>query len=129
MIQLQILHGQMAGVSWTARHFPVRVGRADGNDLTLAEAGVWDEHFQIVLEAGVGFVLSTLTEAIVTVNQSAVRRQPLRPGDVIGLGSVKLRFWLAPAGRRSLRGPELAVWLLLAAMMAAQIWLLWRFLA
>ena len=56
------------------------------------------------------------------VNHQPVQTALLRNGDVITLGSVKLRFWLAAAQQRGLRLREGFVWALLAAVIFNQ-WL------
>lgn len=128
MIVLQILNGNMAGVSWTARHFPVRLGRLDTNDLQLSEPGVWDEHCAIHFDPQTGFTLKPAPKALVSVNQESVQERMLRPGDSIELGGARLRFWIADPARRSLRWPETLVWGLLALVVLAQVWVLVRLL-
>ena len=120
MVQLQILSGRSAGVSWDARRFPVRVGRAAGNDLQLAEAGVWDQHFQVALNSAEGFVLTVFPGAIVTVNQSSVSTQRLRNGDVIVAGSAQLCFRLSGTRQRGLRFREGLVWAMVLAVILGE---------
>jgi Inner membrane component of T3SS, cytoplasmic domain len=127
MIQLQILSGSKAGVWWTARHFPVRLGRAAENDLAFAEAGVWDRHATIEFDA-TGFTLRVAPDALATVNHQPVRVHLLRPGDAVEIGSVRLRFWLAAPTRCSLGWPEAVVWALLVGIFGVEIWLLLRLL-
>jgi len=129
MVQLQILSGKLAGVSWTARQFPVRLGRGADSELRLEEAGVWDKHLTIEFDPATGFTMRAEADALVTVNQGPARSQILRPGDSIELGSARLRFWIAGPARRSLRWREIAVWALIAGVFAAEIWLLQRLLA
>ena len=124
MIQIQILSGKMAGVSWTARRFPVRLGRGVENDLQLEEAGVWERHFTIQLGDNNGFNLHAEPGALVTVNQQPATSQALRPGDVLEIGSTQLRFWLAEPNRRSLRSSEFAVWVLFASVLIVEAWVL-----
>ena len=108
MIQIQILNGKMAGVSWTARRFPIRLGRGAENDLQLEEAGVWEQHLTIQLGDNTGFTLHAEPGALVTVNHQPATSQALRPGDLLEIGSTQLRFWLAEPNRRSLRSNEFA---------------------
>ena len=124
MVQLQILSGKLAGVSWTARQFPVRLGRGAENDLRLEEAGVWEQHLTIGFDPATGFTLRAEPDALVTINQQPARSQVLRPGDLIELGSARLRFWLAAPVRRSLRWREWALWVVIAGVFAVEIWLL-----
>ncbi|TAL03151.1 MAG: FHA domain-containing protein [Verrucomicrobia bacterium] len=128
MIQLQILSGSMAGVTWTARHFPVRVGRSTANDLRLEDPGVWDTHFTLDCEIPDGVTLSPQSAALVTVNHQAGSEVRLHNGDSIEAGSVKMRFWLATPPQRPLRLRELFIWALIAGITAGQLLLIYRFL-
>jgi pSer/pThr/pTyr-binding forkhead associated (FHA) protein len=122
MIQLQIVSGTTAGQSWTARRFPVRVGRAPDNDLRLEADGVFDHHFEIALDGELGFLLGLQPAALATDNhQPAARPQPLRNGDTIECGAARLRFWLAEAPRRQLRASEWFVWTLVVLVCAVQV--------
>jgi pSer/pThr/pTyr-binding forkhead associated (FHA) protein len=121
MVQFKILSGKQAGTTWSARRFPVRVGRSAGSDLRLEEQGVWDEHFQVVLNPAEGVVLESQSDALVTANSQPVRRAVLRNGDLIEIGSLKMQFWLGEAGRRGLRFSEWLVWALLAIVTGGQL--------
>ncbi len=121
MVQLKILSGGKAGVTWVARRFPVRVGRSPACDLQLEEPGVWDEHFQIALNPAAGFVLETQAQALVTANGQPVQRLVLRNGDTLELGALKMQFWLAEAPQRGLRISEWLVWATILAVSCGQI--------
>ena len=125
MVQLKILSGKKAGSIWTARRFPVRVGRSHEADLQLEENGVWDEHFEIQFHPAAGFTLETKPEALVTTNGQPMQRAVLRNGDLIEIGSLKLRFWLDDAPQRGLRIREAFVWILVAAVILGQIALIY----
>jgi hypothetical protein len=121
MVQLKILSGKKAGVTWTARRFPVRVGRSPACDLQLEEHGVWDEHFRISLNAAAGFVLETQPDALVTANGLPAQRLLLHNGDTIEIGASKIQFWLGEARRRGLRASEWLVWTTIVVVTLAQI--------
>ena len=129
MVQFRILTGKKAGVQWTARRFPVRVGRAPGADLQLEDDGVWDEHFQLAFRSGEGFVLTTSGEALTSVNGETSPECLLRNGDIIEAGGAKLQFWLAEARSRGLRAREAATWAGIAAVFLAQIGILYWLLS
>jgi pSer/pThr/pTyr-binding forkhead associated (FHA) protein len=128
MIQFQILSGKQAGHRWVARRFPVRIGRDVANDLRLEEAGVWDRHCEVRLDAATGFVLAVQSQAILTLNHEPVQTALLRNGDSLELGSVRLRFWLADPVVRTFRVGEWFVWTLVSAIALGEIalicWLL-----
>jgi pSer/pThr/pTyr-binding forkhead associated (FHA) protein len=125
VIQLKILDGKKAGAEWVARHFPVRIGRITASDLCLEEEGVWDQHLRIDLRRGQGLVLTTASDAYVTVNGERVESARLRNGDTITLGSVRLLFGLGPTRQRSLRLRETLTWLALAALCLGQVALIY----
>src|SRR5690242_4336725 len=109
MVQFKILSGKKAGSLWEARRFPVRIGRAANASLRLEEAGVWDEHLRISVDAE-GFILETQGSAIASINGQPAQRAALRNGDTIEMGSVKLQFWLSEARQRGQGFREVFVW-------------------
>ena len=121
MVQLKILSGKMAGSSWDARRFPVRVGRSATCDLHLEEQGVWDDHFRILFQPASGFVLEAHSDALVTANGQPVQRTVLRNGDTIEIGAVKLQFWLGEVPRRSLQISEWFIWAIIVAVSLGQV--------
>ncbi len=125
MVQLKILSGKKAGVTYTARRFPVRIGRAVGNDLQLEEDGIWDQHAQVNLEPAKGFVFGTQSGALATVNGESVQETVLHNGDGIDLGAAKLQFWLADARQTGLRFREGLTWIAIAAVCLCQIALIY----
>jgi pSer/pThr/pTyr-binding forkhead associated (FHA) protein len=125
MVELEILTGKKAGAHWVSRRFPVRIGRAASSDLQLEEDGVWDEHLRIDLVPAEGFLLETQSDAIASVNGQPVERVILRNGDLIGLGSLKLQFWLGEARQRGLRVREWFVWIGIGAVCLGQVALIY----
>jgi len=126
MIELHILAGKKAGSQSAVRRFPFRIGRDRGNDLQLNDDGTWDQHVTLEFRRQEGFTLAAAPEALVMVNHQPVQTTLLRNGDVITLGSVKLRFWLAAAQQRGLRLREGFVWALLAAVVLCQFVLIYQ---
>jgi pSer/pThr/pTyr-binding forkhead associated (FHA) protein len=126
MIQLNVLSGKKAGSQTVVRHFPFRIGRAAQNDLSLDDDGIWDSHLSLELQRdNQRFILAVAPNALVAVNNQPVGNAPLRNGDIIGLGSVKLQFWLAAVQQRGLRLRELFVWGLLVLVTLAQFVLIY----
>lgn len=129
MIQFKILSGKTAGSTSVARRFPFRVGRASGSDLVMEEPGVWDDHFHVEFEAGEGYVASPRENALMTVNGEAVREKTLlRNGDSIEIGGARLQFWLGETRQSAMRIREFLVWLGIAAITLAQVYLIYRLL-
>lgn len=125
MVQLTILNGKKAGTSWSARFFPVQIGRASACDLSLEEEGIWEKHLEISLQAGEGFVASTPPDVLASVNGCSIQQSPLRNGDLIQIGAIKILFGLAPTRQRSLRWREALTWFGLAALCLAQVGLIY----
>ena len=126
MIQLRLLSGQTAGETQIVRRFPFRIGRAPENDLRLETAGVWDQHLTLEFQKSEGFILRTAPEAFAAVNEHPLTSGRLRNGDIVSFGSAKIQFWLAAPFQRGLHLRELSVWLLIAAITAAQFILIYR---
>ena len=128
MVQLQVLSGKQAGAVAVARRFPFVIGRNGSANLRLEEEGIWHRHLEIDLRMPEGFVLAVHTQAAATVNDQPVRRAVLRNGDLIGIGAVKIRFWLSETRQSSLRARELLTWFALGALCAGQVALIYRLL-
>ena len=119
MLLLHIINGKQAGTQFTARQFPVRVGRSASADLVLEEPGVWDEHFQIDFTPE-GLMLASQPEAPVLINDQPVSEARLRNGDIISIGQLSLRFELAPVLQRNQAVSEWILWAGLATVYCAQ---------
>ncbi len=126
MIRLKVLSGKMAGTEHSARHFPFRLGRGANSDLRLEEAGVWDSHAELSLDAVGSFMLRAQSEALLAVNGRPCREVAMRNGDEIDLGALKLRFWIGPTRQRGLRLRECLVWSTIALITLAQLALVYR---
>ncbi|HEY3762401.1 MAG TPA: FHA domain-containing protein [Verrucomicrobiae bacterium] len=126
MVQLNVLSGKKAGSQTVVRRFPFRVGRTAQNDLQLDDDGIWDSHLALELQRdNQRYILTVAANALAAVNDQAVQTAPLRNGDVISFGSVKLQFWLAAVKQRGLYLRELFVWLLLLLVTAAQFFIIY----
>ncbi len=125
MVQLRILSGKKAGTAWVARRFPVRIGRSATADLQLQESGVWDEHLELELRPGEGFVLSAHPDAIASVNGQPVQEALLRNGDTIDIGALKLQFWLSENRQGGLRLREGLTWAGIVAITLGQVGLIY----
>ena|SRR6478609_3035582 len=128
MVQLQILSGKQAGLLWEVRRFPVWVGRGGGVNLRLEDEGIWEQHFELGLDAEIGFNVKIHPGAIISVNQTQVETARLRNGDIITAGAVQIAFRLSATQQRSLRLREWFVWGGLVAVTAGQLVLVFAFL-
>jgi pSer/pThr/pTyr-binding forkhead associated (FHA) protein len=121
MVQLKILSGKKAGTTFVARRFPVRIGRAPKANLQLEEDGVWDQHLQLVFNPADGFRLNAEPNALVTVNGQRLEENLLHNGDTLGIGSVRLQFWLSETRQRGLRLREWLTWAAITIISLGQI--------
>jgi pSer/pThr/pTyr-binding forkhead associated (FHA) protein len=125
VIQLTILNGKKAGTEWVTRRFPFRAGRAAGCELCLDDEGVWDRHLEFNLKPAAGIFLAAQPSALTSVNGQPVAETLLRNGDLIEIGSLRLRFWLAPTRQGGLRLRESVTWLALALVSLGQVALIY----
>ena len=127
MVQIQILSGKQAGTEFTARKFPILIGRSSAADLMVTEAGVWENHFKIYFLPD-GFTLRAQPNALVAINDQVIEESVLRNGDLISIGSLKLRFGLSPVRQRSLVLREVLTWVALVLLCAIQLALIYALL-
>ncbi len=125
MVQLKILSGKKAGVTWAARRFPVRIGRAASADLQLEDSGVWDQHLLLGFDPATGVVLTTQPNALAWIQGEPVQQAVLHNGDTIQLGCVQVQFWLSETRQGGLRWRETVTWLAIGVVVVAQAALLY----
>ena len=127
MVQLKISSGKMAGDVQVVRHFPFHIGRAPTDDLRSDEAGVWEQHLALDFDAAQGFILSTRANALATVNSWPIHADAviLRNGDLIEIGSLKIRFWIGETKQSALFFYEGCVWTTIVAITLAQVGLIY----
>jgi hypothetical protein len=125
MVQLKILSGKKAGAVWTARRFPVRIGRAANAELRLEEEGVWERHLVLQLRRADGFVLTTEPDALATVNGEPIQEAVLRNGDSIEAGALRLQFWLSETRQFGLGFRETLTWVGIALVCLVQVALIY----
>jgi hypothetical protein len=128
MIQLTFLNGPAAGRAAVTRRLPFSLGRSKTANLCLNEPGIWDRHLVLTAPATGGIMLESGPEALTLVNGEVVRNARLRNGDVIEVGSLRLRFGLAPTRQPDLRLREGLTWVGWVALAAAQIVLVYQLL-
>lgn len=124
MIQLQILTGRLAGREIIVGRFPFLIGRAGDAGLRLEEAGVWERHLSVDFKPREGFEFSSESTALTLVNGVPAASGMLRNGDLIEIGAVRIRFWLAPAAQQSLGWREALTWAALFVLLIGQLGLI-----
>ena len=128
MLQLQILSGKQAGVTFDARRFPVRVGRDSANELRLDDEGVWQSHFNISLDPTEGFAVTVHSGALLNINSESIQLARLRNGDIITAGSVRLAFRVSATTQPGLALSEAFVWSLIVAVTVIELTLIYLLL-
>ena len=125
MAQLHILSGEYEQHFVQSDTFPMIIGRGADCQLQLTDEGVWEKHAVIELDTEGRFTLGPLADATTAINDEPIHEtSPLRNGDVVSLGAVKLQFWLGSVQQSGLRHQESAVWAMLAAVVVAELVLL-----
>ena len=120
MIRLQVINGGRAGEVFEVSHYPAVLGRSAALPICLEDPGVWDKHARIELDPAEGFSLVIEPKAIGSVNGNPVESARLRNGDLIDLGSARLRFWISDPERKSLVWREAVVWIGLVGITIAE---------
>lgn len=93
--RLIMLSGDQQGREYLLQSRVTSVGRAINNDIVIADRQTSRHHLQIIQENNGYVVIDTASANGFYVNDLQVSRAPLRHGDVIGIGSVKMAFVLS----------------------------------
>lgn len=125
---IELATGESGGTRVFAEHrLPLSVGRGQV-DHVLDRPGVWDRHLLLSRDQDGWLVVSPQDDAMVfREGERIVGTTRLRNGDLLGLGSVNLRFRLSPCHQRPLGRLETTAWLVLLVLVAVQVLLLVRF--
>lgn len=126
MVLLRHLGGPAAGQETAARRFPFRIGRGAYDDLRVEAPGIWEAHLVIEPAPERQLQLRTREGATAYVNGVPVKVAPLRNGDVIEAGGMRLQFWLGPVRQVGLRLREVLTWLGLGLLAAFQLFVAWN---
>jgi pSer/pThr/pTyr-binding forkhead associated (FHA) protein/tetratricopeptide (TPR) repeat protein len=96
--RLVALNTVFAGVVFPIVRLETVIGRVEENDLVIEHRSVSRSHAKIVREGNRYRIVDLKSANGILVNGLEVESHVLRPGDVLELGRVKLRF--VPAGER-----------------------------
>jgi pSer/pThr/pTyr-binding forkhead associated (FHA) protein len=125
VIQLHVLNGRKASVSFTSLRLPVTLGRGEPCDFRLEDDGVWDQHLEFSVAPPNQIQFRSTAEAFTAVNGQRVQEVILRNGDLIEIGGVQLRFGLAPVRQHSIAWREAFTWVALAVLALGQVVLIY----
>lgn len=125
MIELSILTGPQSGRRLGLTDLPCRCGKSGTLSAQFTGPGVWDEHFEITVEAPGQIILRVLGDARICVDSVSVKEVKVRDGLILEVGATRVRLGIVPAGHGSLVGREIVFWGSFALLMTAQAWSIW----
>lgn len=124
MVSLRFLAGSRAGETVGPLKLPVSVGRSSGDQVRLGDDGVWEGHLRVEHGDGGRIVASRNGEAIVGRNGEPLKASAaVGNGDCFTLGSASFEIWLSAPVIKPLWRHEWPLWLMVAAALVAQIWM------
>jgi predicted component of type VI protein secretion system len=121
MLQLTLVEESMAGTEMVARHFPFRLGRSSGMDWTIERPGVWEEHAELRVDGAVVQVAAIGAAAVRVNGRTIPGPTPLRSGDLLELGSVKVRVALVAATQKKIPRQKLVLAGLILTITALEV--------
>ena len=125
LAKLTVLDKQGTSLPIMRIDLPIRIGRAADCQMRLEEKGIWDHHVELDLDRDDCFLLRPTSEASTLVNDEPLKKgQIMANGDVIVLGQTKVEFQIGPVRQQFLGTRETLCWIVLAAFVAAQVWLI-----
>jgi pSer/pThr/pTyr-binding forkhead associated (FHA) protein len=89
--ELQVVTGRAAGTNFPLSKTTISIGREERNDITLPDETVSRTHATLRLEAGT-YVFTNESSQGSSINGKPATQQPLKSGDEIQMGAVKLKF-------------------------------------
>lgn len=125
MVQLNVLSKDNQQQLFLSKSFPIRIGRGKDCHLQLDDMGIWKNHLELNLNEELHFTIRTISDATAMINGEPLKGiQLLHNGDLIGIGMVKIQFWLGAVQQKKLGIREATAWTLLLAVTIAEIYLL-----
>ncbi len=125
MVELMVLTGPQSGSHLLIPRLPACVGRSREVEVPLSGPGVWDRHFDLVTTPEGRVALRTIGEARVMIDSVSVTERPLRNGELLEVGGIKLRFLIVESSQQPLTAREFSVWALATAIVGLQGYLVW----
>ncbi len=125
MIDLLILSGPDSGRRLSVASMPSRFGKSVGLDASFRGAGVWDEHFEVLLDEAGTPVVRVLGEARICVDSHPIRDVKVRDGLILEVGGVRVQLGIQPSRHGSLVWREVLFWCVFGALLGVQVWAMW----
>lgn len=102
--RLVVVNTIFAGSTFSLRAPEAVIGRTEDNDITIEHKSVSRNHAKVVREGDRVRILDLKSANGLLVNDEEVEAAVLRPGDIVELGRVRLRF--VPVGERFVVPPD-----------------------
>ncbi len=100
---------------------PFSIGRESESDFQLEEPGVWERHASISLDKDRRPVISIREDANCLLNEEFIHgTRVIKPGDILKVGEVNLRFDLSPCLQKSTLLQETCVYVLAGMCILSQ---------
>jgi hypothetical protein len=100
---------------------PFSIGRQSSADFQLEGTGIWENHASISLNADGRPLVSIRKEASCLLNDEVIQGvHVLKPGDILKIGEVSLRFDLSACPQKSSLLQEGCVYILTGAFIISQ---------
>lgn len=108
---------------------PFSIGRETTADLQIKGSGIWERHAAIRLGKDGRYVVSIHEEASCLLNGDVIHdTNPLKPGDILKIGEISLRFDLSACTQKSSIIQEALVYVLTGAFIFSQFVCVYFFL-
>jgi predicted component of type VI protein secretion system len=104
-----------------ATRFPVTLGRAAACQCRIERPGVWDQHATIEFVRDDGFRIRSASHALLVLNGGSITEGRLRDGDILELGTARIRFGLTETRQHTFSLREWCTWIAIAALCLTQL--------
>ena len=121
MVLIHILSGSRSGEKCAVGRFPCVIGRAADDQIRIPDPGVWDRHLELAISPSHQITFKANPHSFAVINGAARPEGSLMNGDLLELGAVRLRFWLADSTQCSFNAGELMIWLSIPAISLFQL--------
>lgn len=119
-----------SGATVILNKWPFTVGRNQGADWVIECPGVWESHGSFALDDTGRPVFNCREDATYWLNDQVMgRTSTLKPGDVLKIGSVALRFDLLPVNQKNAFMREVILGSLILLFVASQFYFIYRYLS
>lgn len=109
MLKLVVLSQGLTGLSHEIKGETTTVGRSDDNTFTIPEASVSGNHCEIVQRGEAFFVKDLESTNGTFIDGGKVKTGPLKPGQILRIGNIDVRFETGEGGTPAAGGDQTVV--------------------